>query len=153
MSPYNDRRFLSAAPPDEATFLERSRYCAGHGQFAESDRVTRRTRRQGSAHDRFRSSGTVWSASLPPSFDVQADEQENKSGYAFVESFNGRMRDELLNETLFMSLDHAREKIAAWIDDYINSGHTHRWDTPLRQHSLPNLKSKGCFAQHSRRLC
>src|SRR5690606_16530523 len=26
---------------------------------------------------------------------------------AFVESFNGRMRDELLNETLFMSLDHA----------------------------------------------
>ena len=39
---------------------------------------------------------------------------------AFVESFNGRMRDELLNETLFMSLDHAREKIAAWIDDYNN---------------------------------
>jgi transposase InsO family protein len=32
---------------------------------------------------------------------------------AFVESFNGRMRDELLNETLFTSLDHAREKIAA----------------------------------------
>jgi putative transposase len=28
---------------------------------------------------------------------------------AFVESFNGRLRDELLNETLFSSLDHARE--------------------------------------------
>ena len=28
------------------------------------------------------------------------------------------MRDELLNGTLFMSIDHAREKIAAWIDDY-----------------------------------
>ena len=27
----------------------------------------------------------------------------------FVESFNGRMRDELLNETLFMSIAHARE--------------------------------------------
>lgn len=39
---------------------------------------------------------------------------------AFVESFNGRMRDELLNETLFMSLDHAREKVAAWTDDYNN---------------------------------
>lgn len=39
---------------------------------------------------------------------------------AFVESFNGRMRDELLNETLFMGLDHAREKVAAWIDDYNN---------------------------------
>ena len=36
----------------------------------------------------------------------------------FCESFNGRMRDELLNESLFLGLDHAREKIAAWIDDY-----------------------------------
>ena len=31
---------------------------------------------------------------------------------------NGRMRDELLNEALFTSLDHAREKIAAWAWDY-----------------------------------
>ena len=37
---------------------------------------------------------------------------------AFVESFNGRMRDELLNETLFANLDHTREKVAAWVDDY-----------------------------------
>lgn len=37
---------------------------------------------------------------------------------AFVESFNGRMRDKLLNETLFFGLSHAREEIAAWIDDY-----------------------------------
>jgi putative transposase len=37
---------------------------------------------------------------------------------AFVESFNGRMRDELLNETLFMTLGHAREKVAAWANDY-----------------------------------
>ncbi len=37
---------------------------------------------------------------------------------AFFESFNGRMRDELLNETLFTSLAHVREKIAAWVDDY-----------------------------------
>jgi putative transposase len=36
----------------------------------------------------------------------------------FCESFNGRMRDELLNETLFLSLDHAREKIGAWVNDY-----------------------------------
>ena len=36
----------------------------------------------------------------------------------FCESFNGRMRDELLNETLFLGLDHARAKIAAWVDDY-----------------------------------
>lgn len=37
---------------------------------------------------------------------------------AFVESFNGRMRDELLNETLFFGLDHARRIIAEWVDDY-----------------------------------
>ncbi|CAN1537546.1 Integrase, catalytic core [Caulobacteraceae bacterium] len=36
----------------------------------------------------------------------------------FVESFNGRMRDELLNESLLFSLDHARQKLAAWTADY-----------------------------------
>ncbi|MEO1200838.1 MAG: IS3 family transposase [Pseudomonadota bacterium] len=36
----------------------------------------------------------------------------------FVESFNGRMRDELLNETLFHGLDHARAAIAEWVEDF-----------------------------------
>lgn len=36
----------------------------------------------------------------------------------FVESFNGRMRDEFLNETAFRNLAHARDLIAAWVDDY-----------------------------------
>src|SRR5712672_1693834 len=36
----------------------------------------------------------------------------------FCESFNGRMRDELLTESLFFGLDHARIKIADWADDY-----------------------------------
>ncbi len=36
----------------------------------------------------------------------------------FVESFNGRMRDELLNETMFRNLAHARVVIAAWGADY-----------------------------------
>jgi hypothetical protein len=36
----------------------------------------------------------------------------------FCESFNGRMRDELLNESLFLGLDHARETIARWVADY-----------------------------------
>ena len=34
------------------------------------------------------------------------------------EAFNGRMRDELLNETLFFSLDHARAATARWVADY-----------------------------------
>ena len=35
----------------------------------------------------------------------------------FVESFNGRMRDEFLNETLLRNLVHARDPIAAWVAD------------------------------------
>mgnify|MGYP002399660786 CR=1 FL=1 len=38
--------------------------------------------------------------------------------HGFVESFNGRMRDELLNETMFRNLAHARVVIAAWAADY-----------------------------------
>ena len=37
---------------------------------------------------------------------------------AFVESFNGRLRDECLNETLFTSLAHARAELATWQRDY-----------------------------------
>ena len=40
----------------------------------------------------------------------------DKNGY--IESFNGRMRDELLNESLFLDLDQARQIIAAWVTDY-----------------------------------
>ena len=36
----------------------------------------------------------------------------------FIESFNGRLRDELLNETLFPSLPHIRASLAAWRGDY-----------------------------------
>ena len=34
------------------------------------------------------------------------------------EAFNGRMRDELLNETIFYDLDHAREAFARWTTGY-----------------------------------
>ena len=39
---------------------------------------------------------------------------------AFIESFNGRLRDECLNDTLFRSLGHARAVLADWRDDYNN---------------------------------
>ena len=45
----------------------------------------------------------------------------------FVESFNGRLRDECLNEHLFRSYGHAREIIARWRNDYNN----HRPHTSL----------------------
>jgi putative transposase len=37
---------------------------------------------------------------------------------AYIESFNGRFRDECLNTNWFLSLKHAREVIEAWRRDY-----------------------------------
>jgi putative transposase len=37
---------------------------------------------------------------------------------AFIESFNSRLRDECLNEHVFVSLGEAREIIDAWRHDY-----------------------------------
>ena len=37
---------------------------------------------------------------------------------AFIESFNGRLRDECLNQHWFLSLDEARAVTEAWRDDY-----------------------------------
>lgn len=51
---------------------------------------------------------------------------------ANVESFNGRLRQECLNATWFMSLDDARDKIEAW-RQYYNESRPHSsldWTTP-----------------------
>lgn len=40
---------------------------------------------------------------------------------AFIESFNGRLRDELLNEEVFENLHDARRKLALWRHDYNNT--------------------------------
>jgi putative transposase len=37
---------------------------------------------------------------------------------AFIESFNSRLRDECLNEHVFLSLTEARQIIEAWRHDY-----------------------------------
>ena len=44
----------------------------------------------------------------------------------FVESFNGRMRDEFLNETLFFTIGQARSILARWVYDY-NTERPHAW--------------------------
>ncbi|MEY9593194.1 putative transposase [Bradyrhizobium yuanmingense] len=56
----------------------------------------------------------------------------------FVESFNGRMRDELLNETLFFDLDDARAKIANWVADYNHQ----------RPHSSLKYLTPAAYAAH-----
>jgi putative transposase len=64
---------------------------------------------------------------------------------ALIESFNGRLRDELLNETLFTSLDHARQALCDWKEDY-NTVRPHsclaisrRLSTPTLGNRLPRL--------------
>ena len=72
----------------------------------------------------------------------------------FVESFNGRMRDELLNETLFLTLGQARDDVAGWVEDY-NTERPHSslgYDTPaafaagLAQQGAAPLRVAGSHA-------
>ena len=56
----------------------------------------------------------------------------------FVESFNGRLRDELLNESLFFSLGHARQKLADWVADYNHQ----------RPHSSIGYQTPAAYAAH-----
>ncbi|WP_089152689.1 IS3 family transposase [Rhizobium sp. Kim5] len=58
----------------------------------------------------------AWSRDHKVEWHYIAPGKPMQNGY--VESFNGRMRDELLNESLFFGLDHARSAIAEWADDY-----------------------------------
>jgi putative transposase len=60
---------------------------------------------------------------------------------AFIESFNGRLRDECLNETLFTSLRHARQVLEAWRRDY----------NTIRPHSALKGMTPTDFAKHTTR--
>jgi putative transposase len=59
------------------------------------------------------------------------------------ESFNGRMRDELLNESLFFDLDHARSRIMDWVDDY----------NDLRPHSALGYLTPAAYAANLTATC
>jgi len=54
----------------------------------------------------------------------------------YIESFNGRMRDELLNESLFIDLDQARRLIGARVTDY----------NTARPHSSLGYKTPAAYA-------
>ncbi len=54
----------------------------------------------------------------------------------YIESFNGRMRDELLNESLFIDLHQARQLIDAWATDY----------NTARPHSSLGYKTPAAYA-------
>jgi len=56
---------------------------------------------------------------------------------AFVESFNGRFRDECLNQNWFLSLGDARKRIEDWRTDY----------NTVRPHSALGNLSPACYAR------
>ena len=60
----------------------------------------------------------AWSGDVGIEWHYIAPSKPTQNG--FVESFNGRMRDELLNETLFFTIGQARSILARWVDDYNN---------------------------------
>ena len=57
---------------------------------------------------------------------------------AFVESFNGRFRDECLNESWFLTLQEAREAIETWREDY----------NEVRPHSALGGRSPSEYARY-----
>ncbi|CDX53235.1 conserved hypothetical protein [Mesorhizobium plurifarium] len=62
----------------------------------------------------------AWSKDHRVEWHYIAPGKPMQNGY--VESFNGRMRDELLNESLFFGIDHARSAISEWREDYNTAG-------------------------------
>ena len=76
----------------------------------------------------------AWSKDQGVAWHYIAPGKPMQNGY--IESFNGRMRDELLNESLFLSLAHARQAIAAWVADY----------NTARPHSSLSYRTPAAFA-------
>jgi len=60
----------------------------------------------------------------------------------FVESFNGKLRDECLNETLFEDLHHVRDVLADWRQDYnhVRPHSSSNGQSPVQ--ALQNKKAK-----------
>ncbi|CTQ51302.1 hypothetical protein JDO7802_03341 [Jannaschia donghaensis] len=56
----------------------------------------------------------------------------------FIESFNGSLRDERLNEEIFDTLDDTRRKLALWRYDY----NTVRPDSSFGNKTLPKRASR-----------
>lgn len=63
-------------------------------------------------------SGKMFDWSQKSKVDLHFIQPGKPQQNAFIESFNGRMRDECLNVNLFNSLLEARVVISEWIEDY-----------------------------------
>jgi len=77
----------------------------------------------------------------------------------FVESFNGKLRDECLNKEIFFSLEDARQKLERWRKDYngqrsiVRSGDCHPWNIfgAIWKNNPDQLKPRISLIQWSRK--
>lgn len=83
----------------------------------------------------------IWSLLSSPYGGVRWLESDCFRRVAFIERFNGRLRDECLNETLFTSLRHARQVLEAWRRNY----------NTIRPHSALKGMTPTDFAKHTTR--
>jgi putative transposase len=77
-----------------------------------------------------------WSKECQVEWHYIAPGKPMQNGY--IESFNGRMRDELLNESLFLDLAQARQMITAWVADF----------NTRRPHSSLGYRTPAAYADH-----
>ena len=131
---------LSIVPPDDCTreclALVADTSISGRRVARELDDIIRRRGRRPDAivsdNGTELTSNTIlnWADETGVGWHYIAPGKPQQNG--FIESFNGRLRDELLNETLFRSLPHARAALEAWRHDY-NEERPHSklgWMTP-----------------------
>jgi putative transposase len=89
----------------------------------------------------------AWSKDHKVEWHYIAPGRSMQNGY--IESFNGRMRDELLNESLFFGLHHARSAIAEWVNT-IRPHSSLGYQTPAYAGTIaatgPNTTQHGRFA-------
>ena len=78
-----------------------------------------------------------WSDEARVEWHYIAPGKPMQNGY--IESFNGKLRDEKLNETLFTSLHQVRVELAQWRNDY----------NTLRPHSGLGWLTPSEFANHN----
>ena len=86
----------------------------------------------------------TWADDMRIGWHYIAPGKLQQNGYN--ESFNGRLRDELLNETLFRSLGHARTMLEDWRRDYNRSSErTSRYVVDGKRHCWAGSCTAGCL--------
>ena len=103
-------------PASGAEYIDLGPQCRVRGSHLIAERSKPGTFGSDNSTELTSNAALAWCGEISVEWHYIAPGKPMQNG--FCESFNGRMRDELLNETMFLSLAHARVEIAAWVEDY-----------------------------------